>query len=208
MFKLLFTVFCLMACATGAIAQTADLLISEYVEGSGNNKAIEIFNGTEDVINLGGYTLNKYANGGTVPTVIILTAVDLQSGDTFVIGNPFADPALLAYLDQTHPDINFNGDDALALFFGGTVMIDSFGTIGEDPGSFWSCLDGNTANHSMRRRSGVCTGDLVGSDLFDPCTEWTFAASDVFTDLGQQTVDCGTVATDYTDWGHVKALYR
>ncbi len=208
MHKLTFFVFCLMLCASGALAQTTDLIISEYVEGSGSNKALEIFNGTEDAVNLGGYTIKRYSNGSVVATNIALNAVDLQPGDAYVIGSTSADANLMPYLDQTNGNINFNGDDALELVFGGSVIIDSFGTVGVDPGSYWNCAEGNTANHTLRRLSSICDGDVVSGDSFDPCSEWSFALSDDFSDLGQHTADCGTVATEYTDWGNVKALYR
>ena len=42
-----------------------DLFISEYIEGSSNNKAIEIFNGTGREIDLSVYSLKLYANGAT-----------------------------------------------------------------------------------------------------------------------------------------------
>ncbi len=51
--------------AGAALAQTSNLLITEYLEGSGNNKALEIFNGTEDIINLGGYAIERYSNGSS-----------------------------------------------------------------------------------------------------------------------------------------------
>jgi len=57
MHKLTFVVLCLALMATGALAQTTDLMFSEYIEGSGNNIALEIYNGTEDAINLGDYTI-------------------------------------------------------------------------------------------------------------------------------------------------------
>ena len=48
-----------------AAAATSDLFISEYVEGSSNNKAIELFNGTGAAVDLaaGGYQLQLYFNG-------------------------------------------------------------------------------------------------------------------------------------------------
>ena len=37
---------CALAGAPGARAAPSDLFLSEYIEGSGNNKALVIFNGT------------------------------------------------------------------------------------------------------------------------------------------------------------------
>jgi predicted extracellular nuclease len=206
--KLMFVVFCVILGAGNAVAQTTDLMITEYVEGSGNNKALEIYNGTLDVINLGGYSIERYSNGSTVAVSIALNAVDLEPGAAFVITNPLADAGLLTQADQTDGNINFNGDDALVLAFGGSMVIDSFGRVGEDPGSFWACADGNTANHTMRRLSGVCAGDVDTSDVFDPCDQWTFAPSDVFSGLGDHIADCGAVANEAMVWGELKALFR
>ena len=46
------TLACALCLAPGAFAAPTDLFISEYVEGSSNNKAIEIFNGTGAPVDL------------------------------------------------------------------------------------------------------------------------------------------------------------
>lgn len=53
-----------------AFSQTdcSDLIISEYVEGWSNNKALEIFNPTANPINLNGYFVARYSNGATTAT--------------------------------------------------------------------------------------------------------------------------------------------
>ena len=43
----------------------SDLFISEYVEGPGNNNAIEIYNPTSFDIDLSDYTINRYGNGSS-----------------------------------------------------------------------------------------------------------------------------------------------
>jgi predicted extracellular nuclease len=205
-FMFLVSVFCLLA--GSALAQTSNLLISEYVEGSANNKALEIYNGTEDFINLGDYTIDRYSNGSATGVSITLDSVDLQPGEVWVIANPTAGPDLLALADQTDGNINFNGNDALVLTYAGTQPVDSFGRVGEDPGGFWSCADGTTANHTMRRLSSICVGDTTVDDEFDPCLEWSFFPSDVFTGLGSHFADCGAVATETPTWGSLKASFR
>ena len=50
----------------GSSARNADRrLFSEYIEGSSNNKALEIYNGTGGTVNLaaGGYTVQMFFNG-------------------------------------------------------------------------------------------------------------------------------------------------
>lgn len=205
--RFMIVVFYLVVGAGAVLAQTTDLILTEYVEGSGNNKAVEVFNGTEDVINLSGYTIDRYSNGALVAVSIALDAVDLDPGSAYVIANPLADAALLAYVDQTDGNINFNGNDALVLAFGG-VIVDSFGMVGDNPVTAWSCDDGTTANHTLRRLSSICQGDAIADDTFDPCDQWSFAPIDVFSGLGDHIADCGAVADGLTGWGSLKLQYR
>lgn len=191
-----------------AFAQTADLVISEYVEGAGNNRAIEIFNGTEDSVSLGAYALLRYSNGSTVPFSIALPSINLAPGAAHVLVYSLADPSLLAYADQTDANLNFNGNDALVLVFGGSTVVDSFGRVGEDPGTAWTCTGGSTVNHTMRRLSSICSGDAAPADAFNPCVGWVFFTSDTFNGLGNHVVDCGAVADEGTTWGDLKAIYR
>ncbi|WP_433764280.1 endonuclease [Flavobacterium ginsenosidimutans] len=64
-----------------------DLLFSEYIEGSGNNKALEIANNTGTSINLSAYTIKKQTNGaGSWSTGLALSGT-LTTGSKFVIVN-------------------------------------------------------------------------------------------------------------------------
>ena len=62
----------------------SELFISEYVEGSGNNRAIEIYNPTSDAIDLSGYQLVRYRNGGFTPNAVVLDGI-VQPGDVYVV---------------------------------------------------------------------------------------------------------------------------
>ena len=191
--------------AGSAAAQTTDLMISEYVEGSSYNKAIEIFNGTGDTVNLAGYALDIYFNGTTTPSSIPLDAVDLPSGETHVVTHTlFVD---LSFADQVAADLNFNGDDAVVLSFDGTP-VDRLGRVGEDPGSYWGCALGTTQNHTLRRLSSVCGGETDPTAVFDPCVEWQFQSSDTINGLGYHLADCGIVPNGGTSWSSWKAGYR
>ncbi|MCP4968200.1 MAG: hypothetical protein GY926_23570, partial [bacterium] len=50
---------------TAASAEATDLLLTQYVEGGGFNKAIEVANLTTGDIVLDGYTLELYSNEST-----------------------------------------------------------------------------------------------------------------------------------------------
>jgi predicted extracellular nuclease len=106
---------------TADCAPVSGLIISEYVEGSSLNKAIEIYNGTGAAVNLGaeGYAVDIYFNGNTSPGTTIQLSGTLADGDVYVIADDGADSAILAVADQTSTASFFNGDDAVVLRRGG-----------------------------------------------------------------------------------------
>jgi predicted extracellular nuclease len=175
-----------------ATAATTDLFISEYIEGSSFNKAIEIYNGTGAPIDLGAgsYALELYSNGAVAATQSVFLAGMIADGDVFVVSRTDADPAILAVADQLAPlVINFNGDDAVVLRKGGAV-IDAFGQTGVDPGSEWS---GGGVDDTLRRKASVCAGDPTATDAFDASVEWEVFVANTFSGLGAHTADCGDV---------------
>jgi predicted extracellular nuclease len=170
---------------------TTELLISEYIEGSSNNKAIEIYNGTAAAIDLavGGYSVQMFFNGsGSAGLTINLTGV-VAPGDVFVLAQGAAEPAILAVADQTNSAGWFNGDDAVVLRKG-TAVIDSLGQVGSDPGTEWGTGLTSTADNTLRRKGILCSGDTVTTDAFDPVTEWEGFATNTFDGLGAHTATC------------------
>ena len=159
---LLFIIVLGASSTTLAQAPCSRLFISEYVEGSANNKAIELYNPTSSPINLGNYRLIRYANGAITPPddgVQPLPAnVFVEPLSTYVIAVNLTDPngsgqttpidiQLQAIADTLLSNgcgiepgnirsMCFNGDDAMVLqrFVNGNwVMVDIFGCIGEQP---------------------------------------------------------------------------
>ena len=162
------------------------IFFSEYVEGSGNNKALEIYNGTADTINMSDCTINIYQSGAAAPTLTIaLSAANLAAGEVFVIGHPSAASGITSVCDQTDTDIIFNGDDAVELVISG-VAVDIIGQIGVDPGSSWGSGGTVTENCTLRRKMTVTCGDKDGSDVFDPSIEWDGLSVDTFDGLGSR----------------------
>ena len=68
-----------------------DLFISEYIEGSYNNKAIELYNPTNEAIDLSKYSLSRWSNGQTTPLNTILSGT-IEANDAFVIAIDKRDP--------------------------------------------------------------------------------------------------------------------
>jgi predicted extracellular nuclease len=183
------------------MAFSQDLFISEYIEGSSFNKAIEIYNGTGAAIDLGalGYKLRLYFNGNTSPTTIALTGI-VQPGDVFVFADFQANSTIQAQADQITTASLFNGDDAIALVKGDTnIVVDVIGQIGSDPGTEWGSALTSTADNTLRRSASITDGDINGFDAFDPAAQWEGFASNTFDDLGQHTVVTGTQTFSISD---------
>ena len=127
--------------ANSSVAQTSDLLISEYIEGSSNNKYIEIFNGTSAPIDLSNYQIRLYSNGNSSPNVTNTLSGFLADSDVVVYSNSSA--TIYGGSSINLGTMSFNGDDAIELYNTVTGMsVDIFGVIGCDPGSQWmiKCL--------------------------------------------------------------------
>lgn len=170
------------------VAQTAqaELFISEYVEGSGSNKAIEIYNPADVAVDLSSYQLKMYHNGGSAPASgkDFKLSGSIPAKGTLVLVDSQAGAALKA---MGKADVigssNFNGDDAIALYKN-NVLIDVFGQIGVDPGAYWGTKDNPTADRTLVRKATVSKGDTNGNDAFDPSLEWDFFPIDTFANLG------------------------
>src|SRR5690606_7195344 len=95
-------------------ALASDLFISEYVEGSSNNRAIEIANFTGGTINLNNYRLAIYANGqtGSQAPIGFIVNRTLADGDVYIIKHISASSSIIA--DQIHGGLTFTGNDAVA----------------------------------------------------------------------------------------------
>lgn len=155
--KLLLSFLVVIAFNISVMAQT-DLIISEYVEGSGNNKALELYNPTPNAIDLSNYEVWRFSNGDATATDGGMTTLEgtIEPYGTFLLINgqtestgtsPACDPALQALvvdetfngmLDHDYPAPTYmNGNDVIALIKneGGTpVAVDLLGQygLGED----------------------------------------------------------------------------
>jgi len=182
---------------TVSVVALADcgVLFSEYVEGSGNNKAVEIYNGTDSRIDLAAeqYVVQIYANGGSSPSSTIALEGTLRSTETFLLANPNAGSALLNLATMTG-NLNFNGDDAVVLRSGGAAgpILDCIGQVGFDPGTAWGSPPEATVEQTLRRKSDVRGGDTVHTDVFDPAQQWEGFPQDTFDGLGVHSNGCGT----------------
>ncbi len=178
-----------------AFAATGDVFFSEYIEGSSNNKALEIYNGTGAAVNLatGGYNVQMFFNGSPTATLTVNLTGTVADGDVYVVAQALSNATILAQADQTNGSGWFNGNDAVVLRKG-TVVLDVIGQVGVNPGTEWGTGLLSTADNTLQRLATICQGDIVGSNAFDPATEWAGFANDTFTGLGAHTSNCSETA--------------
>ena len=162
-----------------------NLFFSEYGEGSSNNKYFEIYNPTNDTIDLTNYAFARVSNSPGNGVGVYEFWVDFDSAaiilpnDAYMVVHPSADSLILIEADMVYGSLS-NGDDGFALVYGnnpGTPMspsaggyqiLDWIGDWNGDPGQGWDVAGVNTAtrDHTLIRKCDVLQGD----------TSWTNAA--------------------------------
>jgi len=170
---------------TAENAVSSELFFSEYVEGSSNNKALEIVNNTEADIDLNGFSIKRQTNGGIDgddwSNELLLSGTILKK-DVYVIINGSSNiQKLIAEADflQTVLEennygapINFNGNDPVGLFKDG-VLVDVIGTYNGGSANF-------ALNKTLRRKTGVSKPNKT----FDLNNEWDTYPQDNVDDIG------------------------
>ena len=161
----------------------SDLFISEYIEGSSNNKALELYNPTSQAVNMSGYRLETYNDGVTTPTNSLNLTGTLQPGEVYVIANDAAAPAILAAADITNSVTFFNGNDPIVLRKNG-IIIDMMGIIGPEfdplePNGF--LVNGgpeNMSEYTLVRKPEATVGTpnwAIGQNQWEPYPQNTFS---------------------------------
>jgi hypothetical protein len=229
--KLLLSVSVLFA-VTANSQDCSELFISEYIEGPGNNNAIEIYNPTNNPIDLSGYSINRYGNGATSsPDVWPLSGV-LNTGEAIAIGNGQIDSIWVSSYWSLPVDASFyaacgingsgvyptpfyfNGDDAMTLEKGGDI-VDIFGKVGEDPGNAWTddvtagYTDANggtwwTKRQTLVRKSSVKSGVTQNPILFNPAAEYDSLQDATYSNMGYHNCECTPILSlNNTDVSYV-----
>jgi endonuclease I/chitodextrinase len=154
-------------------SNVSELFFSEYVEGSGYNKALEIVNLTSNNIDLAPYTIKRQSEGVWESPLQLIGTIAINN--VFVIINSSTtNVTLLEEKDQevaNSTPMTFNGDDRVGLFKN-DVLID---IIGE--------LDGTdifAENTTLRRNNDITEPNTVYSEQ----GEWSYFPSNTVNDIG------------------------
>jgi endonuclease I len=184
------------------LAIANDLFFSEYMEGSSNNKYVEIYNGTGDTVSLEDYQVKLFANGAASPTTTLDLSGTLPHDEVLIIYNSSVSSSILSIITAHGYKIssgvtNFNGNDGVGLYLNNS-LIDQIGIVGgSDPGTAWTGTDANgailsTLNKTLVRVSSVYQGNTTyfwtGST-----NEWITFAQDNSAYLADHTFTSGNV---------------
>ena len=170
-----------------------DLFISEYAEGSSNNKYVEIYNPLNSAVDLSNYSLKGSNNGSgwKAERDFALTGT-LNSGETLIVCTDQADASILGLTTEGfqlgyESPVHYNGNDAIGLF-NDSNLIDIIGDPDSDPGSSWSVgAEGSTKDRTLVRKISVTQGNLVWSTsagTTDENSEWFVLPKDTWTLAG------------------------
>ncbi|WP_158250378.1 endonuclease [Aquimarina sp. I32.4] len=165
--------------STGGGNATA-LFFSEYVEGSSNNKTLEIANFTGASINLSGYTVKKQTNGSGGWTGTLSLSGVLERNTVYVIVNNSASNTVKNKADllSGSSTLKFNGNDPIGLFKN-EVLIDVIGNFNGGSSNFGKDV-------TLRRKKTISSPATTYTS-----SEWSVHPKNSFNDLGKHTFNGG-----------------
>ena len=208
------------SCTYDTSNENTVLFISEYAEGSSNNKYLEIYNPTTSAVSLENYAMAIVVNapaqvgvydswhyfdiGSTVP-----------ANGVFIVAHPSADASILSLTDMTTTHLS-NGDDGIALVYGnqpstnsspsagGYTVVDRIGDWNGDPGSGWSVagVSNATKDHTLVRKCSISQGNAdwtASSGSTTENSEWQILPNNDWSDLGQHYYPCEIFIQGCTD---------
>ncbi|WP_368564562.1 ExeM/NucH family extracellular endonuclease [Acinetobacter bereziniae] len=194
----------LLGCSFPSYAQ---LMFSQYIDGTANKKGLEIYNPDASTINLADYEIQQYTNGATSKTATYTLQGNLASKAKFILGRSELQAEIGNKVNQV-AGLTFNGDDALVLLYKGTP-VDRFGRIGERPASGgWGTTITSYQNSLSRIKNKNDVSSVDPNSAFDLDSEWTkWTDRNAFsTYLGGDTatppataVSCSTADTPIAD---------
>ncbi|MBN2699584.1 MAG: lamin tail domain-containing protein, partial [Bacteroidales bacterium] len=188
------------------------LFFSEYIEGSSNNKALEVYNPNENPVRLDYYQIAQSVNGtGWQYYHIFPAGAVLEAGDVWVIITDQTDPGLFAHTGAdeilSYPSVvHHNGDDARGLIIvtsEDTTLVDLIGDPDVDPGTGWDVagVASATAEHTLVRKPTVIEGNTdwtAAAGTSADNSEWFVLEQNVFDSLGAHLMTGPELSHDAT----------
>ena len=180
--------------AVDIVSVVPTLFISEYSEGSSNNKYIEIFNPTSGTVSLDNYRFSMCNNGCDAegvfdyPNNTFDSGASIAAGEVYVVCHPSASAVISAECDETYNYLS-NGDDAFAVVEAGGDVIDMVGSMDTtDVGDGWTVagVANATKDHTLVRKAAIQRGE----------TDWALSA-------GGNETDSQWVVLNKDEWSYL-----
>jgi endonuclease YncB( thermonuclease family) len=116
--------------ATPIIIVNRSLMITTYLEGTLFNRALEVYNRSDDILDLSNYQIAHYIDGSDTASSIIELTGSLNPKQTYVIAHPNSDLGIISKADLITSNLIFNGNDAVAIRYFNHEIVDLIGVIG------------------------------------------------------------------------------
>ncbi len=195
----------LLGCSFSVHAQ---LMFSQYIDGSANKKGIEIYNPDGTTVNLADYEIQQFTNGSTTKSATFTLQGSLASKAKYVVGRTELQTEIGSKVNQV-AGLAFNGNDALVLLYKG-VPVDRFGRVGEDPGTGWSGANFSSYKNSLSRiKTSNNVTSIDPTAVFNLESEWLkwsdqnafsqYLGTDSVVTPPVTTISCSTTDTPIAD---------
>ena len=140
------------------------VFFSEYAEGSGLNKYLEIYNGTDAEIDMANYAVRLGIDGNDWKDVQVLSG-KLAPGKVYLICHAGADQKIKDVASLVNSDaVTYNGNDAIGLFkkvASRWSLCDVIGLLGSGEECTINNISGATKDHTLLRKESVTTGNTI-----------------------------------------------
>ncbi len=147
---------------SNAFTPALDLFISEYIEGSSNNKIIEVANFTGSSINLSNYQMSGFQNGSSSSNYTYsFPNVNLLNGEVYVIAHSSYSGASDAIYNWS-----FNGNDVVILEDLSSTTIDIIGVVGNSSDF--------AKDVTLRKKPGIGPSTSYNANDYDSFPQNTF----------------------------------
>ena len=156
------------------------LFFSEFITGTGFNKAFEIFNPFDDPVDLSNYQVLGNTNGGAfTDTLSFPSGTILKPQDVYVVAHSGSMSEIQSVADTLLSTnmIDFDGNDTRALVRidgADLILLDVFGSVYDSPEIGWTTygVENATATHTIYRKNFVGRGNPNGLDAFGAEEPW------------------------------------
>ena len=171
---------------------TAAFFTKYFESGTGNTKAVEIYNPTSSALDLSTLRVELFAPGATTPTATANLTGSLAAGRVYVIANSGVTDAAVRAAANLQSNVGFFSGAHSLVLFDGTDTLDVIGVVGRTPtggtASGWTVTSGGTTrDNSLVRLPTTGRGNSRWFGTGGAATTWQAQGADNFAGIGSYT---------------------